>query len=301
MNILILGNPQDVHAVAIKQAITAAGAIADYLDTSLFPQHLKLSWQPGTTTGCLRLPSGKLLRITDIYSVYWRTFSGVNVPSLQDEYQQRIATNDAMGTLRSLMQACPARWVNSWQAYELHKEKPLQLSMVKNVGVKIPKTLISNDQEEIIQFTNSLEKAIFKPVYGGAHTKPVTPEHLEPKRLELALRLAPVTIQEYIPGTNIRTYVIGDAIYSAEIRSSHLDFREDREAELIPVELPASVQQQCLAITKALMLDWTAIDWRLNPNGEYVFLEANPSPMFLHFENQTGFPITQKLVQLLMQ
>ncbi|AUS99898.1 hypothetical protein CLI64_05565 [Nostoc sp. CENA543] len=301
MNILILGKPQDVHAVAIHQAITAAGATADYLDTSLFPKYLKLSWQPGTTNGCLRLPSGKLLKITDIYSVYWRAFSGVNVPSLPDEHQQRIATNDAMGALRSLMQACPARWVNSWQAYELHKEKPLQLSMVKNVGVKIPKTLISNDQDEIIQFTNSLEKAIFKPVYGGAHTKPVTPEHLEPKRLELALRLAPVTIQEYIPGTNIRTYVIGDAIYSAEIRSSHLDFREDREAELIPVELPASVQQQCLAITKALMLDWTAIDWRLKPNGEYVFLEANPSPMFLHFENQTGFPITQKLVQLLMQ
>ena len=28
MNILILGNSQDVHAVAIKQAITAAGATA---------------------------------------------------------------------------------------------------------------------------------------------------------------------------------------------------------------------------------------------------------------------------------
>ncbi|HIK05379.1 MAG TPA: hypothetical protein IGS40_11815 [Trichormus sp. M33_DOE_039] len=301
MNILILGNTKDVHAVAIKQAITEAGATAYYLDTSLFPTHLKLSWQPGTTNGSLRLPSGRLLKITDIHSVYWRTFSGVNVPSLQDEQQQRIATNDSMGALRSLMQACPAHWVNSWQAYQLHKEKPLQLSMVKSVGVTIPKTLISNDQDEIIQFTNSLDKAIFKPVYGGAHTKTVTPAHLEPQRLELALRLSPVTIQEYIPGTNIRSYVIGDAIYSAEIRSSQLDFREDREAELIPVELPASIQQQCLDIAKVLMLEWTAIDWRLKPNGEYVFLEANPSPMFLHFENQTGFPITQKLVQLLMK
>jgi hypothetical protein len=30
------------------------------------------------------------------------------------------------------------------------------------------------------------------------------------------------------------------------------------------------------------------------------FLEANPSPMFLHFEEKTGFPITQQLVKLLM-
>jgi D-alanine-D-alanine ligase-like ATP-grasp enzyme len=68
---------------------------------------------------------------------------------------------------------------------------------------------------------------------------------------------------------------------------------------VIPVELPLTVQEQCQAIRKALFLEWTAIDWRLRPNGEYIFLEANPSPMFLHFEAQTGFPITQALVQLL--
>jgi len=64
---------------------------------------------------------------------------------------------------------------------------------------------------------------------------------------------------------------------------------EDMSAELIPVELPKSVQQQCLAITKAFMLEWTAIDWRLSQRMNMCFLEANPSPMFLHFEHQTSF------------
>ena len=94
--------------------------------------------------------------------------------------------------------------------------------------------------------------------------------HLEPHRLNLVLRLSPVTFQEYIPGTNIRSYVIGEDIYAAEIRSNSLDFREDEKAQLIPVELPDLVQQQCLAISKALMLEWTAIDWRLKPTGEYM-------------------------------
>ncbi len=49
------------------------------------------------------------------------------------------------------------------------------------------------------------------------------------------------------------------------------------------------------------MLEWTAIDWRLTPQGEYVFLEANPSPMFIQFERRTSFPITQKLVNLLIK
>jgi glutathione synthase/RimK-type ligase-like ATP-grasp enzyme len=300
MNILILGNSEDAHAVHLNQVLTQAGATVNYLDTRLFPTHLKMSWQPDTQEGCLTLPGGRSLNFQDIKSVFWRSLSEVYIPSLKDENQRQIAYNDSLSTLRSLIQACPARWINSWQAFQFHKEKPLQLNQVKQLGITIPATLISNDPEQVIKFAQSQKQTIFKPVYGGSHTQLITETHLDPKRLKLALSLSPVTIQEYIPGTNIRTYVIGGSVYSAEIRSHSLDFREDLEAELIKIELPESVQQQCLAITKALMLEWTAIDWRLKPTGEYVFLEANPSPMFLYFENQTGFPITQQLIKLLM-
>ena len=109
-----------------------------------------------------------------------------------------------------------------------------------------------------------------------------------------------MTLQAYIPGTNIRSYVLGETVYSAEIRSPAVDFRADRQAAVLPVEVPQQVQQQCVAIARALLLSWTAIDWRLTPEGQYVFLEANPSPMFLHYERQTGFPITQDLVRLLL-
>lgn len=300
MNILILGNCEDCHAAHLKDALTRAGVRAEYLDTSCFPTRINLSWQPDTQDGYLTLADGYRLHLRVIESVFWRSFSGVQIPPIQDAYQQRIATNDAMSALRSIMQGTSIRWVNSWQAYQFHKEKPLQLKLAKDLGVAIPPTLISNDPEAIIEFVQSHEKLIFKPVYGGAHAQPLTESHLESERLSLALSFSPVTIQQYIPGTNIRTYVIGESIYSAEIRSSSLDFREDRDAHLIPIELPLLVQQQCLAIAKAFFLDWTAIDWRLKPNGEYIFLEANPSPMFLHFERQTGFPITQELVKLLI-
>ncbi|MEG3847325.1 hypothetical protein QT971_07890 [Microcoleus sp. herbarium19] len=300
MNILILGDASDAHAAHMKNVLTEAGAAVDYLDTCLFPRQLRLSWRPDTRVGWLTLPSGRLLNLEDIHSVFWRNFSGVGVAPLTDANQQQVAFNDSMSTVRSLVQACPARWINSWRAYQFHKEKPLQLSLAKQMGVAIPETLISNSPEQVREFVGTREKAIFKPVYGGAHTKLVTEAHLEPHRLDLALSISPVTIQEYIPGTNIRSYAIGESVYSAEIRSSALDFREDLEAELIPIDLPASVHKQCLAILKAFMLEWTAIDWRVKPTGEYVFLEANPSPMFVHFERQTGFPITQKLVDLLM-
>lgn len=300
MNILILGNAEDVHAAHLEQALTEAGATVDYLDTRFFPTQLQMSWQPDTQNGYLTLPRGRRLNFQEIKSVFWRSLSEVYIPPLKDANQQRIAYNDSLSTLRSLIQACPARWINSWQAYQFHKEKPLQLSTAKQTGLTIPATLISNSPEQVLEFAQSHKQVIFKPVYGGTHTQFLTESHLEPKRLSLALSLSPVTIQEYIPGTNIRSYIIENSVYSAEIRTHSLDFREDSQAELIPVELPESVQQQCLAVTKALMLEWTAIDWRLKPTGEYVFIEANPSPMFLHFEKKTDFSITQKILKLLM-
>ena len=300
MKILVLGNSSDSHAAHMKNVLTQAGAEVHYLDTHLFPNQLNLSWQPSSQIGCLNLTGENQFNLEDIHSVFWRSISEPYIPSLKDLNQQKIAFNDSMSTLQTLIQACPARWVNCWEAYQFHKQKPLQLRKARQLGIKIPATLISNDPAQVIEFAESHEKVIFKPVSGGAHTQMVTEEHLQPKRLSLALRLSPITIQEYIPGTNIRSYVIGKSVYSAEIRSSHLDFREDSDAELIPVELPEAIRQQCLAITHAFMLEWTAIDWRLKPTGEYVFLEANFSPMFLHFEHQTNFPITQNLVGLLM-
>ncbi len=116
----------------------------------------------------------------------------------------------------------------------------------------------------------------------------------------MVLKISPITLQEYIPGTNIRSYVIGQSVYSAEIRTQSLDFREDPKAQLIPRKLPDVLQAQCYQIARALWLEWTAIDWRLTPEGKYIFLEANPSPMFIHFERQTNLPITKELVSLLI-
>lgn len=299
VNILILGNATDAHCVHLKAALEQASATVYYWDTQRFPMHLRMSWQPDLGSGRLCFPSGEALPLSAIHSVFWRQFTSVRVPNLKEE-QYRIAFQDAHSMMRSLIQACPAHWVNSWQAYQFHQEKPLQLWKAQQLGVTIPATLISNDPQQVLEFAQAHRSIIFKPVYGGAHTQHVTAAHLEPERLQRVLRLAPTTIQQYIPGTNVRAYVIANQIYAAEIRSLAVDFRADAQAEIFPLTLPQAVQQQCLAIARAFFLKWTSIDWRLSPNGDYVFLEANPSPMFIHFEKQTGFPITASLVDLLM-
>jgi glutathione synthase/RimK-type ligase-like ATP-grasp enzyme len=299
--ILILGHPSEPHAAHMKGAVEQAGAIAYYLETHLFPTQIQLSWIPEAMDGTIVLADGQKLRLQEIHSVFWRQIAGVQISPSLDPEQQQLAYEDSMSLLRSILQGSSEKCLNSWEAYQFHKEKPLQLSLVKQLGVQIPQTLVSNDPEQIAHFVNTQQAVIFKPVYGGAHTQQVTPQHLEAERLKKVLTFSPATFQAYIPGTNIRTYVIGEAIFSAEIHSPDLDFRTDENASLVPLEVPDEIAQQCLSIAKALKLRWTAIDWRLSPSGEYFFLEANPSPMFLYFEKQTGYPIAETLVNLLLK
>lgn len=300
MHILILGSALDREAAYLKIKLEQAGAIVEYWDSQLFPKHLQMTWQPELHRGCLKLPTGKTIHLDDIHSVFWRTLLPVDVPSLPDLHQYQVAITDSTSVLRSLIRGCPARWVNSWEACQFHQEKPLQLSTVKELGVTIPKTLISNNPDCIQNFAKTVSQVVFKPVYRGAHTQLLTVDHLQQERLHQVLRLSPVTLQEYIPGTNIRCYVIGQQVYAAEIRSSCLDFREDNHIRLIPAILPDNIQTTCLEVAQALFLEWTAIDWRLSPQGEFIFLKADPSPEFIDFEQRTGFPLMENLVQLLM-
>jgi glutathione synthase/RimK-type ligase-like ATP-grasp enzyme len=300
MNILILGNAQEYHAAHVYQALQAAGATPFYLDTQQFPDQIQLSYAPDRSSAILHLAADINLALSDVHAVYWRSFGGVKSPKLKDAYQSYIANQDSSSLMRSMLNHDSINWVNSWEAYQFHQEKPRQLMTVAKLGVTIPPTLVSNHAAEMIAFTQSHPKVIFKPVYGGAHTEYVTPAHLDPDRLALTLRISPVTLQAYIAGTNIRTYVIGDRVMSAEIRTGAVDFREDEGAEIFVIDTPATIAQQSVTIARALSLQWTAIDWRRSADGTYYFLEANPSPMFTYFEQKTGYGITAMLVNLLL-
>lgn len=128
----------------------------------------------------------------------------------------------------------------------------------------------------------------------------LTREHLAEDRMKTALAISPITVQEYIPGTNIRTYVMGEDVFSAEIASEAVDFREDDGVRITAIPTPADIAELSRTIMREFGMLWTAIDWRRTPSGEYVFLEANPSPMFHHFEMQTDYPICQRLTDLLI-
>ena len=297
--IVILGGEDDDHASFMHEHLAAAGCDVELLDSRWFPTAMQIAYDPASGRGSIRLPSGRLLALAAIRSVYWRNYFGVGCPELPDADQAWIASNDSRSLLESLLQLLPVRWVNGWQAFQLHQTKAVQFFQVRRLGVPVPPTLLTNDPQTVREFVESHRRCIVKPVQGGDHTVPLTVEELTPDRLE-HLRLAPITVQAEVPGTNIRVFVAGDRVLACEVRTPALDYRADAEPELLVHQLPPEIAAMSRQIARELSLLWTGIDFRLTPDERYVFLEANPSPMFLGFEEATGLPLTECLTELLV-
>lgn len=303
MAILIIGSPEEQHAAFIYQKIMERGEEAVYLNTWDFPAKSRLSLLPDSKALGFFSASEqeKKIPLTDFRSVYWRYHFGYQLPALNDQFLLDMAYREIESTVGSMLRMLPCRMVNSPEAIAMHAYKTYQLQLLKQAGLRVPQTLVTNDPDAVLEFYERLQgQVIFKPVRGGAHTEKLKPEDLKAERLK-ELSKAPVQFQELIEGVDVRVYWMGQEAFSAEIRSKTLDFRADAEAEIVPVELPGTIQQQCHIVCNTLGLLYSGIDIRRTPAGEYVFLEGNPCPMFIHFEKQTGYPISNRLVDLLME
>jgi hypothetical protein len=301
--ILIIGSPQEEHSAYVHDKIKQRGHSAVYLDTLSFPLHTKISLFPDRSQpGFLQTAEGVRIPLADIRSVYWRNYMGINIPAeLSDQFQREMAYREidsCVGSMFRMMGHC--LWMNSPEAIDMHVYKTYQLQLMHRRGIRIPQTLVTNDAEQLRAFYERLNaKVIYKPVRGGAHTAKLEDQDFTPERLgELAQ--SPVQFQEMVEGVDIRVYLIGNELFAAEIRSKTLDFRDDPGAAIVPVELPDRVAADCITLARTLGLAMSGIDVRRTPEGEYVFLEGNPAPMFIHFEKQTGYPISDRLVDMLI-
>lgn len=297
--VVILGGDDDEHAVVMRDHLVARGHNAHLLDSRWFPTQMTVALDPHSGCGTLGLTDGRKIDLAAIDAVYWRSYAGVGGPDLPDDEQAWIAENDSRSLFESLLIQLPARWVNGWEAFQLHQTKPVQFARVARLGVEVPATLLGNEPAAVLEFVRQHGACIVKPVQGGDHTLRIRLEDLTRARLD-NLKLAPITVQAEIPGTNIRVFVAGERVLACEIQAATLDYREDAEPTLLVHALPREMAVMSRSIARDLRMLWTGIDYRLTPDGRYVFLEANPSPMFLGFEEQTGLPLMESLTELLV-
>ncbi len=299
MTVLILTDPGDEHAQHMASYLRTQGARVKFLHCEDFPHRLQVVLRPEPWEGFFVFPDGEQVGFEQVEAVYWRTLGQFPPAALPDPEQALIAHNDTRSLFESLLMELRCRWVNGWQAFELHQRKPAALARVARLGVPVPATLIGNHAPSVVQFAQQHPQVVFKPVQGGAFAERLRPDHLQEENLR-SLTYAPVTLQEEVPGENVRVFVAGKRVMACRILAHSLDYREDPDPKILPLELSPQQRQQCLQVAQTLHLLWTGMDFRLRPDGTLVFLEANPSPMFLGFEQRSGLPLTEALGALLL-
>ncbi len=257
---------------------------------------------------------GRSLDINDVGSVWWQWDQPGGFPDDLDIGSRRFAETEAQQALSALTTVIDAVWINHPINERRAKAKPAQLFKAREIGFDIPRTLVTNDAEEVRAFVSSSPRQV---IYKGLSqprdmeagkvlfTGVLTPERLA--KID-AIRITPGIFQERVDKAyELRVTVIGSRIFTVKIHSqahpdASLDWRRSlHDVAYEVVELPRAIEDKISKFMQAFGLIYGAFDFIVTPDGNYVFLEINPSGQFMWLEYATGLEITAELVDLLIK
>lgn len=185
---------------------------------------------------------------------------------------------------------------NPFSAGERLKHK--QGEVAESCGFRVARMFVTNSPAEAFAAVGSGEY-VMKPPAGGALVRKIDPAMLR----AFAAIDCPIGIQEFVPGEDIRVYVIeGEVVASARIVTGELDYRRDPDYmnRIHGIELPAEVRRNAAAVLERLRLVCGSMDLRLTSDGEFVFLEVNSGGSFLELQKALNVPIADRLAELLI-
>lgn len=198
------------------------------------------------------------------------------------------------------LELTPARVANRPSAMVSNASKPFQAQLIARHGFRTPETLVTNDPRRLLEFHREHGRVVFKSI---SSVRSIVQEW-RPGRGDLArLRVLPTQFQALVPGQNVRVHVVGDALFASAIVSDALDYRyaqrEGHEISMMPYTLPPEIEDRCRSMTRALGLWLSGIDLKRTPRGEWYCFEVNTAPGYSYFQEQTGQPIADALVDCL--
>lgn len=257
---------------------------------------------------------GKIVRANQVRSVWSRRPDNFVFPSSLSNDERLFAEREMNALVHGFLRWKKWFWVNHPDRTRFASSKALQLQAARRLGLKAPRTLISNDPTAIASFIRTcgggaVYKTLSSPFLGNqpivCYTSMVNEEHLQ--HIDV-IRSTGGIFQEFLPKQfDIRVTVFGNRvfaarIYSQELTETRVDFRAADPSVLRhePHDLPVDLQQKCVSLLRLFRLVYSAIDFVLTPSGEYVFLEINPAGQFGWVEELTGVPLTGVLADMLI-
>ena len=194
--------------------------------------------------------------------------------------------------------------------------KPLQMRVAKELGLCLPKTIISNCSEDIIQFWEaSGQQVVYKAIkpgiwpigehrYTGVPTTILSDTTL---LCEDEVQKSPGIFQEVIDKIReVRVTVMGRSVFAWE---KYFPARTGQDVDWRfmnagcvqgPHNLPECVARQCFDLMDALGLVFGCFDFALDKDGSYIFLEVNPQGNWLWGDEVAGHFQLESMAEFLI-
>lgn len=316
MTILILADAWDPHADKVCSLLASRGA--QYARLNLDVDALKETmFTLAQTGGHISLPSGQL-KISDVTAVWARRLNVVL--SLQEEHEKaspsfQIWKNEWNRHLYWIFQELQgAYWLNPLVDGALADNKRRQMSVAKVVGLAVPATIASNDKRALIEFAAE---------HGPVAAKFLSQSVVEADGKFLGLyvhRLTvddlagfggsseqPLVLQSYVDKDfEVRYTVVGEEHLVCRIDSQlseraatdwrRYDLGNTPHLAIIP---PPEVARCVRGLMAALKIDYGALDFIVDKQGKWWFLEVNSNGQWLWIEELTGLAISERISSLL--
>jgi hypothetical protein len=320
VSVLIVTHSRDNESVdAVTAALEERGGRAFRFDTDRFPSEVRLRDLHDGRGRRLTLRDGNhALDLDEITAVWHRrlNIAGGLSGSASDQLR-RASIGEAratiLGTLASLGVFCmdPVHIIRRAQS------KTLQLEIARDVGLEIPRTLVTNDPAAVRAFAAEWHDGLvtkmlstFAIVEDGTEkvvfTSPVSPADLDDLD---GLSTCPMTFQERVPkALELRVTIVGRQVLTASVDSqalvgARIDWRREGaalERRWRNDRLPPVVEERLLSLMDRLGLNYGAADFILTPDGRHVFLEVNPSGEFFWLEQPADLPISHAIADVLL-
>ncbi|MEU8526436.1 ATP-grasp ribosomal peptide maturase [Streptomyces sp. NPDC048629] len=307
--VLVVTNLDDPTTDLVIDALHGRDVPAVRFDSGDFPTTLSFaaSITSEGTTGTLTTPT-RTADLAAVRSLYYRRPSGFAFPHL-DEQTARFAVTQARYGLGGVLASLPGcLYVNHPHRVGDAEFKPSGLAAAASAGFTLPPTLITSEPDAARAFIKSARRpVIYKPLSA--------PLYRDDEGVSCTVTVAEATadeIDDAVSGTahlfqervekvcDVRVTVIGDHVFSVRIDSDLLDWRTDyTRLTYTPVQPPPGLNAALYRYLAQFGLVFGAFDFAVDTEGQWWFLECNPSGQWAWLQFETGLPMVAAMADLL--
>ncbi len=303
--VLCLGPRRDRQLHAVADAITSLGGHALIVDSraNVLPLQWNLDGPAVAVVDGRRLtPTAAYLRLLPPRQPALAAVAAGRRPALSDFVRGTIDGNSRRDLVTAVLDDIASRGgqvFNPPRAGSLLEHKPTQLRAAKRAGLTVPRTqaLGAVAPGPPMGSPDVSATTVYKPIRGGEVAKVGPPEDGRP-----------FLLQPRITGRDVRVLVIDHAIHAASRTEtlSTVDPRSDPRwstgafsmERISPV--PQTVADALTRLTKALELPHCGVDFKVTAEGDWTFLEANGSPVWVEANDRLDLKIPQALAASLV-